>query len=621
MINPPYTYTYNFTPLSKTKYDVYTRLYRKDINSEFERRRAPFQAFFKGIVQHSANQSLVKYLPNDIVEIIWEEYILQTFSIKEIIKYRFNHVYLKYQMYHANHWSYLYQNPVLLKTIIRNNNASCIPSLAFENYDIIFRHLIRYDNCSFSDFLFFYDLSKNLTQEEINELCCRIFSEACDYKRYQIINFILAKLYSDEKVLLSASHLAVTYFNSSCNLDVLKRVYTYFKYTIDEYFASLDIASENELCDLQMTQACHHVDACVWLYEKNFYKTTTPGLTEQLFTAAGEHANFELLVWLSDKFQDDDKIEFLQMKALAESLRFHHEQFAKWIVDNYIVVKRNFSSNVAILDIVCRTENMHLLEWLHSKNIFRSSSSAMLNAAIVNNFDTMKWLHNNRSEYKEPICSVKTMEMAVENNNFDMVRWLYENRSEIRNPKRETFLPSYLYLMAAESGNLEMLAWLYSKYKKDYNHKLEHNPFTICKGAAKYGHVHILSWLYENDFDEFHHDAIYEAAKNGHVNVLDWIKKTLNDDFNHYSRELITRMMLVACEHGHLNVMNWLQEHAPERIRSTHDYIDRAAKYDQLHVVKWLLENRKQDGFTKCAYSSSCDLRIINLLSKHNCCK
>ena len=97
------------------------------------------QSFFTFLTgTHTRDTSNIKYMPVDVLEIIWENYVLENFSIEEIIKFRFNKILIKNfditQLEYVLEICCLYGNLELLKNLINKYDIILLDFLNLFDY-------------------------------------------------------------------------------------------------------------------------------------------------------------------------------------------------------------------------------------------------------------------------------------------------------------------------------------------------------------------------------------------------------------------------------------------------------------------------------------------------------
>ena len=63
------------------------------MNSSIDSRIISFNEFLKG--SHKNDTSLIKFLPKDILEIIWNKYVITNFTLNDMVKYGLNNLFIR----------------------------------------------------------------------------------------------------------------------------------------------------------------------------------------------------------------------------------------------------------------------------------------------------------------------------------------------------------------------------------------------------------------------------------------------------------------------------------------------------------------------------------------------
>lgn len=105
------------------------------------------------------------------------------------------------------------------------------------------------------------------------------------------------------------------------------------------------------------------------------------------------------------------------------------------------------------MDNVAAGGHLDTVKWLHENRTEGCSTLATEFAATIGHFDVIKWLQENCNAS----CTPKTIANAVKNGHFDIVLFLCAKYSEGCAPDAIHF--EYSLLM-----NLEIAQWLHEKY-------------------------------------------------------------------------------------------------------------------------------------------------------------
>ncbi len=154
---------------------------------------------------------------------------------------------------------------------------------------------------------------------------------------------------------------------------------------------------------------------------------------------------------------------------------------------------------------VCRNASLgghlEILIWAINNKCYLDESIIYYAAAIENNLNIIKWLHENNYEW-----DYKTCNGAAEKGHLELLKWLLKNGCG--------FVED-ICVSAAASGNLDMLKWL-----KEIGCKLNQD---VCVNAIIYRHLHILEWAVENGC-ELNERILNNAIVRGYNEITSWIK-------------------------------------------------------------------------------------------------
>ena len=219
-------------------------------------------------------------------------------------------------------------------------------------------------------------------------------------------------------------------------------------------------------------------------------------------------------------------IEFGNIEILT--LIYHY------IIDKKLICE-NYCNNQALI-ICCKSGNLEILKWLHSKfynNIIYHNllfcgplidHTIGLNYPIPsdenNRLEMIKWIHENIKINN--VCTTNAIDYAAQKGYLNIIKWLYENRTE--------GYTSFAFEFAASYNHLEVVKWFFQKYtnNNDFNNISYNNIF---RSVARNGHLDMLIWLYEkfnnNITKQYIINALKEAKGYNRTKVVLWLKNIL----------------------------------------------------------------------------------------------
>ncbi|KAJ3412273.1 hypothetical protein HDV05_001032 [Chytridiales sp. JEL 0842] len=211
--------------------------------------------------------------------------------------------------------------------------------------------------------------------------------------------------------------------------------------------------------------------------------------------AKGGH--YKSLLSLQKLYPDDvyrDHFEDLVVRMALEDSIFFVLQDLRWVVTKTIVdrvasegceslsvledlLDMTKGCTVAAMDGAAKNGHLHVVKFLHKRNIEGCTKDAMNGAAANGHLNVVKFLHENRSEG----CTVAAMNGAAKNGHLAIVRFLHENRTE-----------------GCTSAAMN--------------------------GAAGNGHLNVVKYLHENRREGCTLVGVKMAVKNSHPDVLDFLR-------------------------------------------------------------------------------------------------
>ena len=242
------------------------------------------------------------------------------------------------------------------------------------------------------------------------------------------------------------------------------------------------------------------IDIPLWFIERGY------SVDLSMFVKSIKHGNLDLFMWLwnnhIDKIYDFD---FLFGVAISNE----REDIARLIYDydrtkikkrdiNYMVVMSKFRS----------------IEIIHKLNLGYCNVNAV-NVAIINGDNRLAiWLLENRPEFiNKDILSRNTMCIAVRENNFEMVKWLHQNRNEYKEIRKG--IPNELPMdIASMNGNLEMLKWLNENRKEE---GISVKALNLAKTTE------VIEWLIKNTKLPITDEIFLDSIQRDDIERVKWL--------------------------------------------------------------------------------------------------
>ncbi|ETW05041.1 hypothetical protein H310_04086 [Aphanomyces invadans] len=179
----------------------------------------------------------------------------------------------------------------------------------------------------------------------------------------------------------------------------------------------------------------------------------------------------------------------------------------RWLHEN-----RSEGCTVNAMHNAAHEGHLSVVEFLHFNRSEGCGAQAMDLAASNGHLHVVQWLHKNRTEG----CTVEAMVWAAGNGHLDIVKWLHENRPET------SFAPNAI-VFAAEFGHLNVVKFLFEDHLDGHKEK----PFLAylaMNAAAKAGNDDIV-WALWQETKAKRSNLLRQAKEAGHSDFIQWLRQ------------------------------------------------------------------------------------------------
>lgn len=172
------------------------------------------------------------------------------------------------------------------------------------------------------------------------------------------------------------------------------------------------------------------------------------------------------------------------------------------------------------------------VKWFDKQFYNEDNEYTWTQAAILNNINALKWLHENKSEE----CTIYDMDFAASYGCLDAVKWLHENRKEGCTYKAMDW--------AAAKGHLDVVKWLH------FN-RTEGCTRSAMDRAARNGYLNIVIFLHENREEGCTTDAMDSALVNNHLSLAKWLYLNRKEG---YTQQVMDEVLV----NGSRDMIEWI---------------------------------------------------------------
>ncbi|EGG17236.1 hypothetical protein DFA_08226 [Cavenderia fasciculata] len=325
-------------------------------------------------------------------------------------------------------------------------------------------------------------------------------------------------------------------------------------------FLHFDCKTECSEDDLNGAAKNGHLDTLRWLYHRycGDYSGGGGGLSAKTFDKASKNGHLATVQWLT--YMKTRCSE----KAIDRASQNGHLHILRYLHSNNI-----FDSTTDAMD---NSTKIEITKFLHYNMYEGATTNAMDNAASLGLLEIVQFLH----EYRTEGCSTQAMTLAAKNGHLDVVKFLYTNRPQDRSTREALN-------KAIKKGHRDIEIYLTSGDDELFDITLDFDiRYVIQKGRMD------LITLYERRYLQESLDAqeMYLAASHGQLEVLKFLQSILNLD------PIPSNIMDIASTKGYLEIVKYL--HFECNSKCTIESMNGAAIYGHLNVVRFLAENRSE---------------------------
>lgn len=575
--------------------------------------------------QQKKKQSLVKYLPDDIMEVIEESYIQANFSVEEIIECHLNKYYKKFVQLRDRHINLCakYDNFELIKYFIEEKKYK----LSVNQTEQIFLSLFYYGDLNLLkwfkaqaeaqgrvekiEFMFLltrneiknfeiidYLYQENLISDNDNEV---IMHEIIFARHFKLLKWIV-----ENRNKLPKRCIEMSYVGDVEVLDWLETVKDkfLFKITDDAYNKAI---SNGQL------------ESVMWLDQHYPELAKNMDFLYLHYAASRGFVDMIEYILVTKKVQITDRV-FPQLRNIAEN---GHLDMLKWFEAN-----TPYRANVDCLHLAIQNGHLEVVEWLSKKSNFMEflSPSDCIVAAEEGHFNTVKWFYENYhkvSDYAD-----------IEPDNTVVLQFLVRMCNDVEQLQSLNFKPSDFTIItmeaACKNGNLEIIKWVHENYTKAFsstNTAHSESPYDtpsfMFLNVIEYGELEVVKWVFENCFahqtqaNTIQQVHLEYASESKDLNILKWLMDCPYADKD--SLTVNSTMLYGACYMANYEMAEWMLEGEKKKDFSNQEHLELAFRIvcnqSDYDIAKLLILHRipfSEDSMHVCN-----DDRISELLEQN----
>ncbi|EFA80385.1 hypothetical protein PPL_07219 [Heterostelium album PN500] len=347
-------------------------------------------------------------------------------------------------------------------------------------------------------------------------------------------------------------------------LDIVKMLLEEFKFKLSDYVKPSIMMRQASLSgSLEMLLFLDQQSSIDWQLSDYI----------EAFNKSPINSDLEVVKWLYDKLkpvlrESGSKMQLIDKDSIYElTAKKGKTDIFKWLMESDLKID-NYQD---VIQVACSNGNITFLNYLidnYSNLIDFNEITINFNeiaknlSSISDLFGIIKWVHQHFNKF---IYATDLMDSALKIGCFDSIKWLHENRTEgfTHGGMKSIFKCS-----------LETLNWIKMN-------RSERFP-TEAVDYAGFGSLEKLKWLHENSTNGFTEKAIENAA---FANKFDSVKYLQFNQPSLCTHSAISR----AARANNLEMVKWIHGNGVEGKRK--DTIDYACENNNIEMVKWLNEN------------------------------
>ena len=590
----------------------------------------------------NSQKSIVQFLPEDVLQIITEQYIIENFRVEEIIKNKFNEVYKNYIKFRDEHVYFflLHDNLELLievfqqeKRVNKNYKLSLIHKKHIVNTIFLHNKMHLLDTCQT---LFELDPKSSF----VDAMFCAVQGNHFDLVKWIYEN----KTFTGwEKNSLAKEAIKVG------NLEMLKFLY--------ENNLHLENKFETILSETEIAAEYGHVHILEWFLENSHLLSNAGKRLSHAYRRAATKGQVEVLKFLDAKYPNyeteantwksltsrtlSEVNDLLVMKYLYEKKPDLFKDISWSAVANqgnldilkwYDEIDGQNTIINEIMDPTSRTSaflrrfgKIEVIEWLYQKQKFEVNQSDCVHAGFFGNIELVKWIFYNFQvtetshlrftldnllkfcrhttslefikslNFHDRIFTLKTLKFACLGGDIEKIKWCHFHL------KRHTMSNIVSKVVSNTSTTKEDNQSQEQQTDQDLENKekSEQEQFYLKDGEIVF-HDEKYSWL-------------CEVAAKCPLEVVKWVH------FHTYTKKSdeVDMCLSNAASNEDPEVIKWLY-HNRKDLKFTQKAVENSINANNIDILEWLLDQEEFANyeFTPALYSCPNKYDIVQVLIK-----
>lgn len=320
---------------------------------------------------------------------------------------------------------------------------------------------------------------------------------------------------------------------------------------------------------------------------KNFkrkYKNTYFDYLHQLVKLK----NFNAIKWLYNLYPT--KVN--KQRVFEDSCHLACLEIAQWV---YTLNSDNHGEGLILsngtLYNACRCENLNMIMWLYSLNIFDITyeDNIIFRTVCERGFlKIAKWIYSLGKFNLDSNMIEKTFSQTCGNGKLELAKWYYSVLESYCNRQ-------YAFSQCCMWDNFETGQWLVSLNKNNDPKNIDLTNGNYFVYACRYNSIKIAKWLYTFGVDNFSiREGFDYAGHHGYYKIVDWIISLKCIDlvgYNNFNgstnlQKTMQKEFVWVCYRGFLNVAKSLYSLGNNII--TEEIVVSAFKRGDLKFIIWL---------------------------------
>lgn len=277
---------------------------------------------------------------------------------------------------------------------------------------------------------------------------------------------------------------------------------------------------------------------------------------------------------------DTSAISIFQLQSITDIRTAVNDFTEKWSISQEFIAQHALTQDhiwqrmcflkqrgLSSINTFIKRDNFVVYLLARTLNCDRYRVRQLDKAATFGNYELCLWLINT----KKLKPSHETFQKALSSGHVKLCQYLHTQTNKITKK---------CFTFAALSGSVDLLKWLSLQGKDLFDESCKVKTAEI---SATEGHFNLVKWLVDKQLKTPNSNLISKSIESGHLKMTEWL--------------IVNNAIAAKQEHLHkairrkdpamfFNIINY------GALKTTDSMLNYAVKYDQVRIVKWLIEKQ-----------------------------